>query len=68
VLIEEVDSGRRKLPVRAVVDHDAGVALHDGAGGYVQVSEDLVGTPAADELNGGVIHLPKKECHGTAGP
>jgi hypothetical protein len=44
------------------------MALHDRASRDVQVVENLVGAPPADELDGGVVHLPKKECQGTAGP
>jgi hypothetical protein len=29
----------------------------------MQVAKDLVGTPPADELDGGAIHLSKKEGH-----
>jgi hypothetical protein len=68
VLVEQVDGRSRELAVVAVVGHDTGVALHDGPGRNVEVPEYLVGAPAADELNGGVVHLSKKECHGTAGP
>ncbi len=67
-LVKEVNVGRRELTVGAVVDHDAGVALHNGSRGDVQISEDLIGAPSSNELDGGVVHLPKKECHCTAGP
>ena len=42
--------------------------LRDRAGRDVEVAEDLVQLPATDELDGGIVRLVKKECHGTAGP
>jgi hypothetical protein len=51
-----------------VLHHNTHMILRDRAGRDVEVAEDLVQLPATDELDGGIVRLVKKECHGTAGP
>jgi hypothetical protein len=68
VLVHQVDGGHWELSEGAVLCHDACVALHDWACGDVQVAKYLVGPPPANKLDGGVVHLSKKEGQGTAGP
>ena len=67
-LVHEVEGRRRELAEVRVLDHYAGVALHDRPSRFMQIPKDSVGPPPSDELDGGVVHLCKKEGHGTAGP
>jgi hypothetical protein len=67
-LVQQVDGRSGELAVVTVLGHDACVALHDRSRRDVEVAKDLVRAPAPNELNGGVVHLSKKEGHGTAGP
>ena len=67
-LVREVEGRRRELAEIGVLCHDMGMALHYRPSRDMQISEDLVGPPPANELDGGVVHLAKKEGHGTAGP
>jgi hypothetical protein len=68
VLVHEVKGWGRDLSEIRILRHDAGVALHYWPSRDMQIPEDLVGSPPANELDGGLVHLAKKEGHGTAGP
>jgi hypothetical protein len=46
------------------LDHLASVALHDRPSRDLKVRQDLVGPPPSNKLDGGVVHLSKKQCQG----
>jgi hypothetical protein len=68
VLVHEINRRGWDLAECAALHHNACMALHDWASRDVEVAENLVQALGADELDGGIVHLPKKEGHGTAGP
>jgi hypothetical protein len=44
------------------------MAMHDWASQDMQVAKAMVGPPSLNKLDDDIVHLPKKERHGTTGP
>jgi hypothetical protein len=61
-----VEGRSRELAEIGVLRHYMGMAMHYRPSRDMKILEDLVGLPQANEVDGGVVHLAKKEGHGTA--